>query len=258
MNQLTSREEALADEPANADELAASATAQQIYSQLATGLRAQRTRIAARYWRWRLERECPEALAQARDFASQFSSLNVGYRFAHFYSLWNRSRPWSVVVEAGSGVSTVFLAELLRRQERETGTAGRILSFEQDPEWFERLGSSFPSHLRSFVDLRLAPLRYERFGQWRGLFYEGMEQAAPRIDLLYIDGPTHPPDRRLPFFFMADAVRIERAHPAAVRYALTDKRHVNLVPFRALLGPGCRVRLSRTWRSVVFEPRAIQ
>lgn len=94
-----------------------------------------------------------------------------------------------VVVELGSGVSTIILGKLL--QER----GGRLISIENDEKWEELIRGYVRSEkLEDVVDLVSAPLlpwRSDSHGSF--LWYDiGRIEAAlgdSRIDMLLVDGP---------------------------------------------------------------------
>jgi hypothetical protein len=95
-----------------------------------------------------------------------------------------RCRP-SYILEAGSGASTVVLAEYAKGRRRNL----RIISLESDARFFKETNDRLVArNLRSRVDLRLVPLRgyVTPFGlaQW----YE-TEHLPYGIDFALIDGP---------------------------------------------------------------------
>jgi hypothetical protein len=99
-----------------------------------------------------------------------------------------RRRPGAAVFEFGSGASTVWLA---RR-------AGRVLSVEHDPAWYEALRDRVRGHPN--IALRLAPARpavgVPRVGSamagWRSLdfaaYVETVATTGEAFDLIVIDG----------------------------------------------------------------------
>src|SRR5438876_5936439 len=88
------------------------------------------------------------------------------------------------------------------------------------------------------------------FGPYRGLFYERLGDVGP-VDLFYVDSPTRPGprgQRPKPFpAFIAGAVRLQQMRPGGIRRLFTDKRYVNLAPYRALFPPDA-------YEVVVTEP----
>nr|WP_236779077.1 class I SAM-dependent methyltransferase [Agromyces seonyuensis] len=87
-----------------------------------------------------------------------------------------------VVVECGSGTSTVWLASALRAAGR-----GRLISLEHDAEWAALSRTRLLDHgLADLVDVRHAPLEAGPEGLW---YAESSLGGLERIDLLFVDGP---------------------------------------------------------------------
>lgn len=89
------------------------------------------------------------------------------------------------IVEFGSGVSTIVIANLLREN------GGRLISFEHDREYARQQTDMLKSHgLLEFVDLRVMPIseaRHQPFGhRWYDL--AGLEMLED-VDLVIVDGP---------------------------------------------------------------------
>lgn len=128
------------------------------------------------------------------------------------YSIVRAKKP-KLVLEYGSGVSTILLAQALWQNG-----SGRLISLENAPEWVEVTRSRLPDHLREVCALRLSQpviktmrgfydgrrvpwARRKRFGKrthWArmdrpltvgatGLHYE--EAGELRPDFILIDGP---------------------------------------------------------------------
>lgn len=97
-------------------------------------------------------------------------------------------KPHSVVVECGSGVSTVLIADALAKQG-----SGRLISFEHDAEYCRRTRSLLEENgLNERVDLVLAPLKKQRILDREVVWYDrgpigGIPMDA--VDLVVVDGP---------------------------------------------------------------------
>jgi predicted O-methyltransferase YrrM len=125
------------------------------------------------------------------------------------------ARP-SVVLECGSGSSTVMIARCLRALGR-----GRVISLEHDPEYASRTAESLRLHgLEDLATLVTAPLAaLEVNGQmfrWYGPKYEPILQE--KIDVLLVDGPpgNTGPRARYP------AVPLLRPHLAPECWVMLD------------------------------------
>ena len=96
-----------------------------------------------------------------------------------------RRKP-GLVVELGSGVSTVLVAEALRRLGR-----GRIVTIEHDAFWADSTHNEIVRRgLQDIAEARHAPLEtLEVDGQARPWYATGPLQDLADIDLLIVDGP---------------------------------------------------------------------
>jgi hypothetical protein len=106
----------------------------------------------------------------------------------HLYRVVRRERP-RIVLELGSGCSTVIVGEALRRNG-----AGRLYSLETDVQWFAataRLLGGLPVELCNAV---AQPI--ERYGL---LGFEHRPMPVSGADLLYVDGPALTPERQITF-----------------------------------------------------------
>lgn len=95
------------------------------------------------------------------------------------------ARP-AVIVELGSGVSTLLAAYALRKLG-----SGSLFSLEHDPDFLAVSNQQLADRkLSGFVNLALAPLRTLDLeeGPWQWYDLSGLEVPAP-IDLLIVDGP---------------------------------------------------------------------
>lgn len=97
-----------------------------------------------------------------------------------------RERRPRLIVELGSGVSTVLIGYVLEEQGE-----GRLVSFD-DNEWYWReTEHDIRSHgLTDVVEVRLAPLKEVSFRGQTWLWYDpGAFSDLRDIDLLIVDGP---------------------------------------------------------------------
>jgi predicted O-methyltransferase YrrM len=94
-----------------------------------------------------------------------------------------------LVVELGSGLSTILTASILRK------TGGRLVSIDHDATFAELTrGYLAANGLEDIVDLRVAPLAPVA-GEPGALWYDPRLIADLQgIDLLFIDGPPKPVD----------------------------------------------------------------
>lgn len=95
-----------------------------------------------------------------------------------------RDRP-SLVLELGSGTSTVWLAYALER------SGGRLVSLDHDPGYGQRTRDLLERHeLPKVAEVRDAPLREVTVGGQERLWYDPRALAdVDGVDLLFVDGP---------------------------------------------------------------------
>ena len=103
----------------------------------------------------------------------------------HLYDTVREQRP-QLVVELGSGASTVVIAAALR----DAGSSGRLVSLDHDPVWADRTRSFLTENdLGSVVDLRIAPLVDVTVGGDTRRWYDPDQLPDGTVDLLIVDGP---------------------------------------------------------------------
>jgi predicted O-methyltransferase YrrM len=93
-----------------------------------------------------------------------------------------------LVVECGSGATTLVIAAMLRRSGR-----GRLLSIEHDAAYAERTRRALEgAELADLVELVVAPLREQQIAGRTVAWYDAERVTAAldaEIDLLVVDGP---------------------------------------------------------------------
>ena len=195
----------------------------------------------------------------AKCFSDQTTGLWSAYRFYHLYRVIRKMKP-ETVLEFGSGVSTVFIAEVLRLNEIDFNVKGRVISFEQSESYYDSLIKNFPESLKEFVEIKLSLVRLKWCNQYRGIYYDIKQEEIPKsIDLVYIDGATRTrgdqksnfPYRRL----NADIVNLVK-WGFEIKYAITDHRYANLPFYQSELGHSFDVRLVKRWRSIELKRKS--
>ena len=98
----------------------------------------------------------------------------------------------SVVVELGSGVSTLLMAQVLDQQK-----SGQLITIDHDAHFAERTQALHKAEVAHRTHMIVAPLTRKQFGRTATEWYDRsvVDRALgdERIDLLVIDGPpdTH-------------------------------------------------------------------
>ena len=80
----------------------------------------------------------------------------TGASHSDYWTLYEevrRHRPIEIL-ELGTGISTVVLAQALRENEAEGRPRGRITSMEEDAGWAQTAGERLPAVLRPYVEIR--------------------------------------------------------------------------------------------------------
>jgi Methyltransferase domain len=157
--------------------------------------------------------------------------------YAELYRQIRRRRPMEVL-ECGTGVSTLVIAQALLDNGRETGSVGRVTSMEEHPEWFRLAEQLLPDVYRSVVDLRLSPTVEDTYSMFRGVRYA--ELPKREFEFVFVDGPAYrsPADGTPTFDFDLLHVIRRSSRPVA---ALIDKRVSTCFVLQQVLGSG-RVR----------------
>jgi hypothetical protein len=138
---------------------------------------AARRRIQSNAELWPLLKEY---LAKTESTGCQYSDYDVLYREIR------RLKPHEVL-ECGTGVSTVVIAQALRENARETGVAGRVTSMEDIERWFEMAVRLLPDALKDFVDLRLSAKVDDGYSIFRGVRYSSVPDRP--YEFVFVDGP---------------------------------------------------------------------
>ena len=103
------------------------------------------------------------------------------------WSTWLSSERPSLVVECGSGASTLWLALAMRR----FGIGGRIIALDHDPVFGGKTRDLLARHgLGDLAEVRDAPLEsFSLDGQTYSWYARRAWENLTGIDLLFVDGP---------------------------------------------------------------------
>jgi predicted O-methyltransferase YrrM len=150
-----------------------------------------------------------------------------------------------VIVELGSGVSTVMVGRLLQQIG-----SGRLISLDHDPEWAEKTRRHvLASGLQDYVEVIDAPLEKQTIDGQEYDWYRIPEQLRQieRIDMLAVDGPPQSTDSEILSRYPALPVFANQFSDQAVIYVDDAKRVTETEMVRQWLQnyPG--------WKSWTFE-----
>ena len=110
-----------------------------------------------------------------------------------------RKRKAFTVLEFGSGLSTIVMADALSKNkvdflaleekpELRNRFMFQIFSVESDNQWIENSKSKFPKHLIEHVNFHYSEVKINTFNGKICHFYENLPDIVP--DFIYIDGPN--------------------------------------------------------------------
>jgi len=138
------------------------------------------------------------------------------------------------VVEFGTGITTVVLAQALIENARESGEAvGRLTSMEDDQEWFDVACSRLPDAVADVVDMVHSPKVDGFYKCFRGVMYESLPDRA--YDFVFSDGP----DRHSPVngdkLFNLDLINVVRNTEVPVR-AVVDNHYLTFYILQKVFG----------------------
>jgi predicted O-methyltransferase YrrM len=121
------------------------------------------------------------ALPLMRDWAASPDFLSMLARHA----LEHRPK---VVVECGSGVSTLILARCMQMNGQ-----GRVFSLDHNPQFAEQTRRNLAQHgLAEWAEVIYAPIREHVLGEKKWLWYDLQNFSEVHIDMLVVDGPPMP------------------------------------------------------------------
>lgn len=167
------------------------------------------------------------------DYISNSNSTGCGD--IDYYQLYEQIRKYKPkeVLECGTGVTTLIIAQALKENEAITGIKGRLTSMEEHEEWLEMSKSLLPSQYESYVDFELSETIEKTFSLFRGVGYKNIPKRD--YDFVFIDGPSYysPRDGVPTFDFDFLSVLDISNKPVA---ALIDKRVSTCFVLQQLLG----------------------
>jgi Methyltransferase domain len=163
-------------------------------------------------------------------------SAVTGASYSDYLTLWEHLRAFRPreVLECGSGISTVVLAEALRLNEAEGAPRGRVTSMEDDPAWHEEAMARLPHSLAPYVEHVLSPKVDGFYKCFRGVQYQEVPERT--YDFVFSDGP----DRHSPVngdkLFDLDLLQIVRRSENPVR-AVVDDHFLTFYVLQTVFGP---------------------
>jgi predicted O-methyltransferase YrrM len=177
----------------------------------------------------------------------------TGASYSDYLTLYEQVRAFRPreILECGTGISTVVLAQALLDNAAEDGGApGRVTSMEDDAEWFRVAGERLPAAVRPVVDLVYSPKRDGFYKCFRGVCYESLPDRT--YDFVFSDGP----DRHSPVngekLFNLDLIHVVARSERPVR-AVVDNHYLTFYVLQKVFGVA-RARYSVSHKLMFVGP----
>lgn len=167
----------------------------------------------------------------------------------NIYGIVRRRKP-KVVLEFGSGCSTLMFARALADNRAAGDDPGHIYSVETSPHFKAQTESYLPPDLRPFVDILTSDIQLGEVAGERVMWHSDVPDVVP--NLIYLDGPDyqdHSPD----IVTQADGVILE-SKAAADCAILVDGREMTYQFTKANLKRRYALTTSRIHKWELFEP----
>lgn len=169
--------------------------------------------------------------------------------FADLWFLYRtvRRRQPQVIVEFGSGCSTVVLAQALADNRH----AAHLYAVESQAVWASATAQALPGHLCSWCDVEASPLVE---AEWDGV--HGFRHAytpAVRPNLVYLDGPAFTIEHgTICHLFAVDVLAMEESLPADF-LLIIDGRKAQTLFLQQNLRRKYQFKARKLFRNHVFE-----
>lgn len=160
----------------------------------------------------------------------------TGASYSDYLTLYEQVRTYRPreILECGTGISTVVLAQALRDNAAEDGAGpGRVTSMEDDGEWYRTACARLPAEVADIVDIVHSPKADGFYKCFRGVCYEAVPERA--YDFVFSDGP----DRHSPVngdkLFNLDLINVVRRSERPVR-AVVDNHYLTFYVLQKVFG----------------------
>jgi predicted O-methyltransferase YrrM len=160
----------------------------------------------------------------------------TGASYSDYLTLYEQVKAFKPkeILECGTGITTVVLAQALLENARETGAApGRVTSMEDDQAWFEVARARLPGVVLPIVDLIHSPKVDGFYKCFRGVMYETVPDRP--YDFVFSDGP----DRHSPLngdkLFNLDLINVVRRSDQPIR-AVVDNHYLTFYILQKIFG----------------------
>jgi len=160
----------------------------------------------------------------------------TGASYSDYLTLYEQVKSFKPreVVEFGTGITSVVLAQALIENAREDGgPTGRVTSMEDDRDWYEIAKSRLPEEVSGIVELVHSPKVDGYYKCFRGVQYEEIPDRP--YDFVFSDGP----DRHSPVngdkLFNLDLINLVRRSEKPIR-AVVDNHYLTFYILQKVFG----------------------
>lgn len=205
------------------------------------------SRVLAAWGRQQLGRH--GVLVGLREFVAKRPAAALPPDFADLWFLYRtvRRRQPRVIVEFGSGCSTVVLAQALADNRQ----AAHLYAVEAQVVWASATAQALPVHLRSWCTVEASPLVEAEWAGVHGFRHAHTPEVMP--NLVYLDGPAFTAEHAtICHLFAVDVLAMEESLPADF-LLIIDGRQQQTLFLKQHLRRKYRFKARKLFRNQIFE-----
>jgi len=118
-------------------------------------------------------------------------SPSTGCSYSDYLLLYKyiREKKPKHVLECGTGVSTVVIAQALKENHLDGGGSGKVTSLEESASYHSAAVKIFPKALAEYADILLSPVVEDTYNFFRGVRYKDIPDLP--YEFVLVDGPDH-------------------------------------------------------------------
>ncbi|MFN4087721.1 MAG: class I SAM-dependent methyltransferase [Alphaproteobacteria bacterium] len=160
----------------------------------------------------------------------------TGASYSDYWTLYDQVRTHRPVeiLEMGTGISTVAMAQALRENEAEGAPRGRVTSMEEDAYWHTQAVGRLPDEVRPYVEILHSPKIDGFYKCFRGVQYQAIPDRP--YDFVFSDGPERHSPVNGDKLFDLDLIHVVRRSERPVR-ALVDDHYLTFYVLQKVFGP---------------------
>ena len=188
------------------------------------------------------------------DYSNKTNS--TGTKFPTLYNavkLIQKFKP-NILLESGTGTSTLVIAETLIQLKKEDPNYNPILiSMESLPKWHNLAVELLPEKYRDIVEIRLGEREKFEYGMFRGYCHSNI--PSKNYDFVFLDGPSYKDEEGNSSCLDALKVRLESNVKAVI--GVVDTRVSSVFVMQNLFGLNA-IRYSDCKRTCTFRLNKIE